>query len=99
MKEEKNKKEEKLSYRQLERIVRGFSNHRRIEMLELLKKEPELSVIDVTRKLGINFKTASEHIRRLAITGLVMKRSEYTSVRHKLTARGEAILKFLRTLE
>jgi len=87
------------SYRQTERIVRGFSNHRRIEILELLEKIPELSVLDISEKLKINFKTASEHIRRLAITGLVLKRSAGNFVRHKLSDRGLSILKFLRILE
>lgn len=87
------------SYHRLERIVRGFSNHRRIEILELLEKRPELSVAEISERLKINFKTASEHIRRLAITGLLMKRSDGNNIRHKLTARGLSILKFLRTLE
>lgn len=88
-----------LKYRHLERFVRGFSNHRRIQILELLKSNPELSVDDITGKLKINYKTASEHIRRLAISGLILKRSEGSTVRHKLTSAGEKILKFLRTLE
>lgn len=87
------------SYRHLERLVRGFANHRRIEIMELLNKNPELSVAQITDKLKINFKTASEHIRRLAIAGIVLKRSDATNVRHKLTPRGESILKFLRILE
>ena len=91
-------KEEK-SFHQLERIVRGFSNHRRIQILELLKKSPELSVVDISGRLKINFKTAAEHIRRLAITGLVLKRSDGHNVRHKVSERGEQVLKFLRTLE
>lgn len=91
--------EESKSFRQLERIVKGFANHRRIEILELLEKAPELSVMEIAERLRINFKTASEHIRRLAIAGLVLKRSAGNSVRHKLADRGLAILKFLRTLE
>lgn len=91
--------ESKLPYRKLERVVRGFANHRRIEILELLRGEPELSVIEIAERLGINFKTASEHIRRLAIASLVLKRSDGASVRHKLTNNGLLILKFLRTLE
>jgi DNA-binding transcriptional ArsR family regulator len=87
------------NFRQLERIVRGFANHRRIEILELLAKQPELSVVEISEKLKINFKTGSEHIRRLAIAGLVIKRSAGNFVRHKLSDRGEGILKFLRTLE
>ena len=89
----------KLNYHKLERVVRGFSNHRRIEILNLLNKSPELSVIEVAMTLRINMKTASEHVRRLAIAGLVLKRAEANAVRHKLTDRGLSILKFLRTLE
>lgn len=85
--------------RQLERIVKGFANHRRIEILVLLEKTPELSLIEISDELKINFKTGSEHIRRLAIAGLVMKRNAGASVRHALTVEGKLILKFLRTLE
>ena len=87
------------NYLKLERIVKGFANHRRIQILELLEKNPELSVIEITQELNMNFKTASKHIRRLAISGLIMKRSDGTNIRHKLTERGLTILKFLRTLE
>ncbi|MEK7567356.1 MAG: winged helix-turn-helix domain-containing protein [Patescibacteria group bacterium] len=87
------------NFRKLERVVKGFSNHRRIEILELLKRKPELSVVEIAEELKINFKTASEHIRRLAIAGLVIKRSEGPAVRHKLTPTGISILMFLRTLE
>jgi predicted transcriptional regulator len=86
-------------YRRLERIVKGFANHRRIQILELIEKEPELSVLDIADKLNLNFKTASEHIRRLAIAGLLLKRSEGLNVRHKVSGRGLTILKFLRILE
>ena len=89
----------KINYRKLERIVKGFSNHRRIQILKTLKKEPELSVFDIAERLNVNFRTASEHIRKMAIAGLVMKRSDGVSVRHKLTDRGLAALKLLEALE
>lgn len=85
--------------RQLERIIKGFANHRRIEILFLVEKTPELSLIEISDELKINFKTASEHIRRLAFAGLLMKRNAGSSVRHALTDDGKLILKFLRTLE
>jgi len=87
------------SFRQLERVAKGFANHRRIEILELIQKEPELSVMQIADRLKINFKTISEHVRRLAIAGLVLKRNQGASVCHKLSDRGVIILKFLRTLE
>jgi len=85
--------------RQLERLVRGFSNHRRIEIIELLAKSPELSVVEISDILKINYKTGADHIRRLTISGIVMKRNDNNSVRHALTSDGKSILKFLRTLE
>lgn len=88
-----------LKYHKLERTVKGFSNHRRIQILEFLDSNPELSVLEISTKLNIDYKTASEHIRRLTIPGLVIKRSQGSSVLHKLTPLGLSILKFLRTLE
>jgi DNA-binding transcriptional ArsR family regulator len=86
-------------FHKLEKIVRGFSNHRRIEIMHLLCERPELSLIEISEKLKIHFKTASEHVRRLALADIVTKRAEGHFVRHSLTDRGHFILKFLRTLE
>jgi predicted ArsR family transcriptional regulator len=82
-----------------ERIAKGFANHRRIEILMLLDRHPELSLMEVADMLKINFKTGAEHIRRLAIPGLVWKRSDGKAVRHVLSPLGKNVLKFLRTLE
>ncbi|MCH7590442.1 winged helix-turn-helix transcriptional regulator [PVC group bacterium] len=87
------------NYRKLERVVKGFSNHRRIEILELIARESEISVREISSALNTNYKTISEHIRRMTIAGLIIKCSAGNSVRHKITLRGETILKFLRTLE
>lgn len=87
------------NYRKLERIIKGFASHRRIKIMQLLKREPELSLEDIAEKLGIGYPNAAEHVRKLAIAGIVMKRNEGSSVRHKLTPRAEAILAFCRSLE
>lgn len=86
------------TYRRIERIVKGFANHRRIQILDLLKRQPELSVEDIAEKLNIGYPNASDHVRKLAIAGLVLKRSEGSAVRHKLTPRAEAILVFCKRL-
>ena len=87
-----------MNFRALERIVKGFANHRRIEMLHLLQREPELSVEDIAERLKIGYENASEHVRKLAIAGLVMKRNDGRSVRHKLTRRANDVLMFCKTL-
>ncbi len=86
-------------FRQLEAIVKGFSNHRRIEILTLLEKTPNLSLSEISEVLGVNFKTVAEHTRRLTIAGLVMKWNVGAAVHHAVAPVGRVVLKFLRTLE
>ena len=83
----------------MERLVKGFANHRRLEILDLLKRSPELSVEEISERLNIGYENASDHIRKLAIAGLVMKRHEGRDVRHKLTLRAYHVLTFCKTLE
>lgn len=84
--------------RSLERIIKGFANHRRLAILALLKKKPELSVVEITREFGTNYENTSDHIRKLAIAGLVLKRYQGKEVRHKITERAEAVLAFCKNL-
>ncbi len=88
-----------LNTKSLERIVKGFANHRRLQILDLLNKEAELSVLDIANKLKTGYENTSDHIRKLAIAGLVMKRSDGPNVRHRLTPRAQSILAFCNTLE
>lgn len=88
-----------LDHRNVERWVKGFANHNRLKILELLEKEPELSVAEIADKLKIGYENASDHIRKMAITGLVMKRNDGPNVRHKLTTRAEFILTFCKKLQ
>lgn len=87
-----------MNYRGIERIVKGFANHRRLRMLELLKKEPELTIEDMAERLNIGYENASDHIRKMAAAGLVMKRSDGAYIRHKLTDRAEIVLAFCKKL-
>ena len=84
--------------RRLERVVKGFANHRRIEILELLKKKPDMSVGEISIATEIELKTTSEHLRRLTIAGLILKRYEGRAVRHTLTPTARKALTFLRML-
>ena len=84
--------------RALERMVKGFANHRRLSMIDLLEKTPDLSLSEIAMTLRIDIKTASEHLRRLAHAGLVGKRACGREVRHTLTGRGKKALEFLSAL-
>ena len=83
----------------LEKIMKGAANHWRIAVLELLDKKPGLPLYEISEILHMNMKTASEHVRRLSLAGLVAKRYRANRVQHSLTSLGKSILKFLRILD
>ncbi len=85
--------------KELERVMKGCANHRRIQILLLLRKEPELTLDQISTSLDIDFRVASEHIRRLATGELVLKRYAGRYVHHALTSRAKNILTFLGKLE
>jgi len=84
----------------LERVVKGFASHRRIQILELLEAQPELTLQQVANTLRISNRTASEHIRKAAASGLILKQHRGgREVHHRLSARAIAVLQFLRSLD
>lgn len=86
------------SNKDLERIIKGVANHRRIELLKTISSKPELSVQDLASVLDTDFRTIAAHLQKLTIAGLIMKRNDGVSVRHKLTDRGKDVLMFLRNI-
>ncbi|KKQ88202.1 MAG: Transcriptional regulatory protein, ArsR family [Parcubacteria group bacterium GW2011_GWF2_38_8] len=83
-----------LKYKKIEKIVKGFANHRRIQVLELLSKNPNLSVDNISQNLNVGFFTISDHIRKLSDAGLIDKKYKGRFVLHNLTSRGKHILSF-----
>ena len=88
-----------IEHRKIERIVKGFANHNRIRILELLNNKPELSVVEISETLKIGYENASDHIRKMAIAGLLMKKNSGPSVLHKLKPRAQSILVFCKRLQ
>jgi predicted transcriptional regulator len=88
-----------LSFRALERIVRGFSCHRRIQILALLEQSPQpLSLTQIAASCRADIKPVCEHVRRLHLTGLVAKRSTGRETLHNLTPLGQKVIAFVRTM-
>lgn len=83
----------------VEKIIKGFANKRRLEIITLLETRSNLDVEGISEALGIEFKNASAHISKLAIAGIVHKKYQGHRVLHSLTGRGKNILKFVRIIE
>jgi len=85
--------------KRLERIFKGVANHRRIDILFLLKKHPNLSLMGISQSLNCNLKTIAEHTRRLALAGLIDKSRLDNQTLHRLSPYGEKILEFVKDLK
>ncbi len=81
--------------KQMERHLKGVANHRRIEILFLVSREEGISVEGISSNLKCNFKTISEHIRRLVQAGLVDKKYEGHFVKHYISPYGRIFVAFL----
>ena len=90
---------DKVDARWLERVVKGFANHRRILVLQLLIDEPELSLNDICDRINMSRTAGSEHVRKLTLSGLIIKRKQNTSIHHRVTDRGLRIFSFLKTIK
>jgi len=83
-------------HRDLEFTFKGVANRHRVHILELLGRKPEQPVVAVADEVALDVRTVSEHLRKLMLAGLVMKKKDGNMVRHALTEKGKAILQFCR---
>jgi DNA-binding transcriptional ArsR family regulator len=81
--------------KKLERHFKGVANHRRVQILQLIAKQPNISLLGIAVGTKGNIKTVSEHTRRLALAGLIEKVYEGRDVQHKLSRYGKIFIKFI----
>ena len=83
--------------KQLERHFKGVANYRRIDILSLIAKSEGITVDEIAGELRMNFKTASEHTRRLVQAGLIRKSYRGRAVAHALSPYGRTFHRFIIT--
>ena len=83
--------------KQMERHLKGLSNHYRIEILLFVSERDGATLEDIIRALDANKKTISEHTRRLSQAGLVNKRYRGKFVEHSLSPYGKLFARFLKS--
>jgi len=81
--------------KQLERHFKGMANHHRIEILRLIAKNEGISLESIAGSLDCNFKTISEHTRKLVQAGLVDKKYYGRTVAHTLSPYGKIFCEFI----
>ena len=82
--------------KQLERHFKGIANHRRIDILLAIDEHDGLTLQNIADRLHCNFKTISEHTRRLVQAGLLNKKYKGTAVAHSLSPYGLRLVEFIK---
>ena len=85
--------------KQMERHLKGMSNHHRIEILLTIAGNEGLTLENIVDALGANEKTIGEHTRRLYVAGLVNKKYRGKFVEHTLSPYGRTFVKFLKSFQ
>lgn len=85
--------------KQFERYFKGAANHHRIDILLLVSKSPDITLDGIAENLNKNFKTISEHTRRLVQAGFLNKRYQGRSVIHSLSPYGKKFVEFMKTFQ
>ena len=85
--------------KQMERHLKGMANHYRIEILLLIEKQPKMTVEDVADCLNANIKTIGEHVRRLALAGLVDRKRLGHYSETELSPYGRSFVRFLKVFQ
>jgi len=81
--------------KQLERHFKGIANHWRIDILFLVNQHKDLAVDDIAKNLSANFKTISEHTKKLVTAGLLNKKYQGRYVVHSLSPYGKHMVSIL----
>lgn len=81
--------------KQLERHFKGVANHRRIAILLLVLKDPNITLEAISENLDCNMKTISEHTRRLVQAGLINKDYRGRKVEHNVSPYGKLFCSFI----
>lgn len=83
-------------FAQLERMMKGAANRRRIQILHLLEATPGLDLSSIARACGMHAQTATEHTTKMLNAGLIQKERRAKYVLHELSPLGDGVLAFLK---
>jgi DNA-binding transcriptional ArsR family regulator len=88
-------KRESESIKQLERILRGFGNDRRLRIIQVLIKEKELSVGDVSKQIKLSFTATSKHLNALYKLDILDRRQKSLVVYYRISNNISGIVRFI----
>ncbi len=83
--------------KQLERYFKGAANHHRLRILIFVNQNSGVTLEQISKKLDCNFKTISEHTKKLVQAGLLNKKYMGHTVEHSLSPYGKKFFEFMKS--
>jgi|GEM_PF-2131299 len=72
---------DKIIKRKLVQILKALANEKRLKLLDVIKKNPEASICEISRVANINYKTTSAYLRKLAAAGIIIFSANKSRIR------------------
>ena len=77
---------------QMERILKAMANRRRLNILQLLKKDKEATVINLARQIKLSYKSTSRHLAVLRSTNIVEREQRLNEAYYRIAKPHHEIL-------
>lgn len=83
--------------KQLEKYLKGLSNHRRLDILFLIQKFPGITLDRIADQIDCHLANVSIHTYKLMRAGLINKHYVGRAVSHTISPYGRKCISFLKT--
>jgi len=83
--------------KQLERYFKGVSNHRRLEILILVARTPNISLGKIAEATDCDIKNICQHTQKLVHAGLLNKKYIGRMVGHSISPYGRKFITFMKS--
>jgi len=80
------------------KILKALANEKRLEILNLLSRNPGLSLAEISQEIDLHFKSTSKHLQRLTEARLLQRKKSGLFVRFGPTRKINELLKKVRSL-
>ena len=70
----------------LEKVLKALANERRLKIIKILKRSPELSVGEVAEEIGLSFRSTSRHLTLLYRAGVLEQERRANLVEYKIAS-------------
>ncbi len=84
---------------EIENIFKGLANHYRIKILVCVYNDPGITLDQITELTQGQFKTISAHVKRLVLSGLVLKKYKGKFVQHYPTQLGKIMIRVVKDIQ